>query len=343
VVRDIAGLTAMATEWDALVRSTARPSPFLLNDWVAAWWRHLGTGGTLSVVTAHRAGRLVAAAPLYVRRSRGLRVCRLLGGHESALGDVLAADDDADAAAAVMRRVEDLPFDYLDAFGMPSGSVLVRHAPPGALTTLERVEAPVMLMPDGWDAAYTAKTGSKKRNLHRRRLRQLGELGPLRWDVARTPEEVGAAIGPAFEIHARRWQGRPDGSTFGPPRARVPSAGRRALAADGYVRIVTLHVADRPWPSTTTSQSIARCTCTAWRSTPTWPGSRRSGDVAAHARAGLGRGDRPGRVPGRRRALQARARRRRRADAPGDRHGPEPARTRAPSASPWASSRLGSG
>src|SRR4028118_2257028 len=103
----------MASEWDALVRSTARPSPFLLNDWVAAWWRHLGTGGTLSVVTAHRAGRLVAAAPLYVRRNRGLRVCRLLGGHESALGDVLAADDDADAAAAVMRRVEDLPFDYV--------------------------------------------------------------------------------------------------------------------------------------------------------------------------------------------------------------------------------------
>jgi CelD/BcsL family acetyltransferase involved in cellulose biosynthesis len=130
---------------------------------------------------------------------------------------------------------------------MPEGGPLARLAARQGLTLFRRVEAPVLLMPDGWEAAYAARTPSKKRNLHRRRLRQLAEVGDVTWTTARTPDEVAAELEPAFELHARRWQGRPDGSTFGMDSGRAfHREGARALAAQDAVRILTLRIDGRP-------------------------------------------------------------------------------------------------
>ena len=47
------------------------------------------------------------------------------------------------------------------------GGSRLAGASSGDLLVVPRVEAPVLSMPDGWEAAYTAKCGSKKRNLGR--------------------------------------------------------------------------------------------------------------------------------------------------------------------------------
>ena len=246
-VRDAAAFAALAGEWDELVIAAPRPSPFLLHAWLEEWWRHFGAGAELLVLTARRGDRLVGALPLFVRRRRGLRVARFLGDHESALGDLLLRDPQDEAAGRVLLdalRAE--RFSYADLFGLPEGSALGRVAPRDALTVLPRVEAPVMLMPDGYQAAYTAKTSSKKRNLHKRRLRQLAELGELRFDTARTLEELEPALEEAFAIHERRWEGRPDGSTFGTPAGRAFHRDALArIAADDVPRIVTLRIDGR--------------------------------------------------------------------------------------------------
>lgn len=245
---DPGALDTIAGAWDALVRAAPRPSPFLLHRWVTVWWRHFGRDATLAVVTVRREQTLVGLAPLFIQRQRGLRVCRFLGGHESALADLLIGEGEkAEVADAVLQGVRTLPFHYLDAFGMPEGGVLPGLAGSTPLNLLRRVEAPVLLMPDGWGAAYASRISSKKRNLHRRRLRQLSELGAISWTVARTPDEVASELEHAFEIHARRWEGRPDGSTFGTATGRAfHREGARALAADDIVRIVTLRVDGRP-------------------------------------------------------------------------------------------------
>ncbi|ROZ77078.1 GNAT family N-acetyltransferase [Ramlibacter sp. WS9] len=248
VVSDADGLGALGPNWNRLVLAAKRPSPFLLHEWVTAWWRHFGAGATLAVVTATRGSTMVGVAPMFIRRHRGLRVCRLLGGHESALGDFLVErDDDGSIARALLDRVSRLPFDYLDVFGAPSGGVLSRLAAQGDLTVLPRVDAPVLRMPNGWAAVYDARISSKKRNLHRRRLRQLATLGVVGWTTARTPDEVAAELEHAFEIHALRWQGRPDGSTFGlAERHNFHRDAARALAAQGAARILTLRLDGRP-------------------------------------------------------------------------------------------------
>jgi CelD/BcsL family acetyltransferase involved in cellulose biosynthesis len=72
-------------------------------------------------------------------------------------------------------------------------------------------------------------------------------MGALETHVAATQPELRRALEEAFALHARRWNGRPDGSGFAAP------AGRRfqreavlALAGDGVPRIVVLRLDGRP-------------------------------------------------------------------------------------------------
>src|SRR5438105_2841882 len=187
-----AELAALADGWDELVLAAPRPSPFLLHAWLLEWWREYGEGAELAVHVAHRDGRLVAALPLCTRRRNGLRITEFIGGRASALADLLLADGESEATArALVERAESDRRDLADLFGLPAESRLVAAAPPGRLRLIERIEAPVLDLSGGWEAVYRAKTDSKRRNLHKRRRRQLAEQGrELRVELARSPEEL---------------------------------------------------------------------------------------------------------------------------------------------------------
>ena len=244
-VSDAAGLESLGSEWDDLVRAMPRPSPFMLHGWLVEWWRQFGDGASLAVVTARRHDRLVGVAPMYVRRSHGVRVARFLGGHESALADLLLAPGEAQSTGSdLLAELRRQPFDYADFFGVPEVSALARAGGP---PQMRRIDAPVLDMPDGWDTAYAAKTSAKKRNLHRRRLRQLCEIGDVDFTVGRTKRELEPLLEDAFRLHALRWQGRPDGSSFGTETGqRFHRAALGRLADDGVLRIVLMRVGGQP-------------------------------------------------------------------------------------------------
>jgi CelD/BcsL family acetyltransferase involved in cellulose biosynthesis len=247
LVGSLDGLEALAPAWDALVRAMPRPSPYLLHGMVCEWWRVLAGHRSLAVAVGRRGERVVGIAPLCVTPRRGVRVGEFLGAHESALGDVLLAPGEGPQTTAALLRSLQGSFDLVDLFGLPGGSSLVAGAPAGSLSVLERVEAPVLTMPDGWEAAYAERTSSKTRNTHRRRVRQLGELGAVEWRVALEPDELVLALEDAFRLHELRWEGRPDGSTFGSEEGRrYHRAAVARLAPDGVPRIVTLLVGGRP-------------------------------------------------------------------------------------------------
>lgn len=236
----------LAAEWDVLVRAMPRPSPFLLHTWLVEWWRHFGSGARLAVVIARRDGRLVGGVPLFVRRRGGARVARFLGGHESALADLLLdASEPESTARGLIDQLRGESFDYADLFGVPIASRLAA-ATSGELSFFERVESPVLVMPDGWDAAYAAKTSSKRRALHLRRLRQLRALGDCEFVVGRTQEELEPLLEEAFRLHALRWRGRPDASTFGTKSGQAfHRAALRRFGDEGVMQIVMLRVAGR--------------------------------------------------------------------------------------------------
>lgn len=241
------GLDALAGEWDELVRAMPRPSPFLLHAWISEWWRRYGDGADLAVHVARRDGALVGAVPLFTRRRSGLRTTEFVGSDGSALADMLLADPhDAEVARALADRVREGDHDLLDLFGLPGESRLAPRLGP-ALRLLERVEAPVLDLSPGWPAVYQEKTDSKKRNLHKRRRRQLGKLGRVEVVHARTIDDLEPALEDAFVLHELRWSGRPDGSGFATPTGKeFHRAALRALAELDVARIVTLKLDGRP-------------------------------------------------------------------------------------------------
>jgi CelD/BcsL family acetyltransferase involved in cellulose biosynthesis len=240
-VEDATGFAELADGWDDLVEALPRPTTFLLHAWLEEWWRHLAGDSRMAVVVARRDGRLVGALPLMISRRRGVRTAAFIGGGDSALADLLLADGEPDSTAdALVEALQRLPFDLLDVFGLPADSRLARAAG-SDLALHERVEAPVMLMPDGFDAAYRAKRGSKRRAEHRRRMRRLLESGDTEFTIVRTIEELRPALEEGFRINAIRWEGRPDRSLFSTEaghafhRAVLPR-----LAEMGIARILLL-------------------------------------------------------------------------------------------------------
>jgi CelD/BcsL family acetyltransferase involved in cellulose biosynthesis len=239
-------LSGLAGQWDGLVRASPRPSPFLVHAWLYEWWRHYGEGSELAVHVAFRGSRLVGALPLCVCTHNGLRVTSFVGG-DPGLADVLLADGESLAtAAALARKAEGVEQDLAELSGLPANSRLSAAFGPSALTLIERAEAPVLDLTPGWNEVYESKFSSKQRSHHRRRRRQLSQFGAVSVEVARTAEELSAALEDAFVLHDRRWEGRPDGSGF------TTAVGRRfshavvaALAPLGIPRIVSLKIDGR--------------------------------------------------------------------------------------------------
>lgn len=247
VVRSLEDFALLADDWDALVVAAARPSPFLLHSWLDEWWRHYGGGRELHVHVARRSGRLVAALPLYVERVGGLRLASFVGGETSQFGDVLlAVGEPEETAVAVLDRLgRERAHDFARLHGLSGGSRLQRLR--GDLALVQRVEAPVLDLSDGWDAVYRAKTTSKKRNLHSRRRRQLRSLGVVETRVARTREEIDRVVEETFRIHELRWSGRYDGSRYATLEGRrFHRAVIGRLADQDIARIVTLELDGTP-------------------------------------------------------------------------------------------------
>jgi CelD/BcsL family acetyltransferase involved in cellulose biosynthesis len=237
-------LAPRAEQWDDLVRSAPRPSPFLLHDWIAEWWRHYGRSqDSLRIHVALRGDTLVGALPLCTRRRLGLRVTEFIGGTKAPLADLLLAPgEDGDTAAALADELS-RGSDYIDLSGLRADSRIASVLPQGSLELIERIEAPVLEFGESWEDAYKARVSSKARSERRRHRRRLERLGPVEVLVARSAEELEARLAAASEIHRRRWRGRRETSGFD---SKVGQAFRRAvlarLAPKGLPRLLTISV-----------------------------------------------------------------------------------------------------
>jgi CelD/BcsL family acetyltransferase involved in cellulose biosynthesis len=249
-VRAVTGLDAIAqldVAWDGLVERMPRPSPYLLSSWVNAWFAEPGFESRPHVLVAERDGELVGIAPFALQRRGRVDVAMFAGAHESALGDiVLAPGEPAETARTLLGALPASGADVLDVFGLPAASVLAGAAG-SQLRAIQRVESPVTEMPDGWEDAYKRHTSGNRRNQDRRRERQLGELGKLEFSLATDSETVRQDLADAFELHRLRWQGRPDGSTFGLPAGqRFQRVALPQMADEGRFAMLTMRLDGRP-------------------------------------------------------------------------------------------------
>jgi CelD/BcsL family acetyltransferase involved in cellulose biosynthesis len=240
-------LAALALEWDAIAASAPRPSPYLLHAWCDEWLGGPGADARVAAVTAHRGSQLVGILPTCIVRRFGLRVLVFIGDRESWAADLLLAPGEPGAtASSLVAEIATLPFDVAALTGLPAASLL-DAASSNALRVVERTEAPVLDMPEGWEAAYAAKASSQRRSRDRKRERQLAAAGAFEQCIADTPAEIDRVFGDILKLHELRWGGQRDGSMFGTPEgARSQQAALRRLAADGRAGIVLLRLDGRP-------------------------------------------------------------------------------------------------
>jgi CelD/BcsL family acetyltransferase involved in cellulose biosynthesis len=245
----VVGLSAfegIAAGWDELVAAMPRPSPFLLHDLCATWWSRAGASELPVVAIARRGERLVGALPLEVRSVAGTRIASFPGQHNSALADLLLAPGEPLATGqALLRELHGAPYDIAWLYGLPGDSRLASVVPDLKLS--QRVESPVLEMPEGFDEVLKTRVRGDHRRGRQRHLRQLAEEGAIEFTVARTPDQLARDLPAAFDLMAVRRAGLPDDSGFSTPEGRryYLELARR-LGPRDVIRLLTLRLDGRP-------------------------------------------------------------------------------------------------
>jgi CelD/BcsL family acetyltransferase involved in cellulose biosynthesis len=203
------GFAGLGEDWDDLFGRARAATPFQAYAWVRSWWDAYGVPGSLRLFLVRLDGRLVAAAPLMLRRRGGCPVLTPLGTPFSDFTDVLL--DDALAAEAAARLVEALCAE-------PGWQAL--HFPevrPGGSAGTQlagdwpgrswRVSASLCLeLPATTMEELVRELPSHSRKTVRRRLNQLDRSGLEVGEVA--PADAARAVGDLLRLHAAQWQGR---------------------------------------------------------------------------------------------------------------------------------------
>jgi CelD/BcsL family acetyltransferase involved in cellulose biosynthesis len=240
-LRDTGDLDALRPEWDRLVGASRRPTPFLLYGWVETWLRYHENDAEPAIHLARRGGRLVAALPLVIRRSAGLKLASFVGD-DVAFGDVLLDHGESIETARRLLAHAAESHDFAALHTISAESTLVEAAG-RRLRLVTKVGAPVLDISRGFEHVYHDKTSSHTRRTHNRRRRQLSALGKLEFQLAKTPDELETALKDAFRLHAKRWQGQFDRSTLRTDSDRAFNLeALRALSVDGIARILTLRL-----------------------------------------------------------------------------------------------------
>jgi CelD/BcsL family acetyltransferase involved in cellulose biosynthesis len=247
-IHDIQDFERLGDEWDSLVRATAQPSPYILHGYLLARWRHYAGGGSVVILCVRREGALVAALPLVIKRERMARVAELLCGNFAGADLPLARTEPLSTAEQLLSRARELRFDYLRLWGLAPGACIAAALEAGGETLMEEEQgAPALTIEHSWERTYARSTTSKTRNLHRRRWRQLSEIGSLDVQLASSREELEPALDEARCLHRARWHGRKDDSS-GFATARGSQFQRdvvRLLAPTDTVRIALLRLNGR--------------------------------------------------------------------------------------------------
>ena len=249
----------LAAEWNDLLKACVTDVPFMRYEYLQAWWATRGGGewpqAELALVTAHRDGKLAAAAPLFFTPNHdGRPALLLLGSIEvSDYLDLLvgAADLPEFMAALVPFLIDspDLPawetldfYDLLDS--SPTLAALETAAAQHGLTwALERYKpSPYIDLPGDWDA-YLAGIDKKQRHEIRRKIRRLEEKSglPNRWYFAdcETPETLEANSEDFLRLMAQEG----DKAEFLTPEMRTHMKNViRTAQEGGYLKLAFLEI-----------------------------------------------------------------------------------------------------
>ena len=217
---------AMRDEWNSLLASSRSDCFFLTWEWLATWWKHLGSGFELAIHTVDIDGQLIAIAPFVRRPARPLEG-RLIPTLEF-LGNGFAGSDYLDIM--VRGGYEDVAVPALARFLVEGANALrlsnVLHPDSIAAAVISRLEK------DGWNndrieinvcpyidlqghtwESYLVSLGSETRYNFNRKWKRLNRDFAVEFVMA-TAETVADSLETAIALHADRWSERGGSDAF---------------------------------------------------------------------------------------------------------------------------------
>jgi CelD/BcsL family acetyltransferase involved in cellulose biosynthesis len=223
---DLDALLGEADSWNSLTRGV----PFRDVDWLASWWRHLGSPSTAHVVVARDDdGQLRGILPLY-RRGNGRTLANL--GDGDACSDyvsVLAAEADAVLVARQIgqhllatTRDADLGWDVIELDGVVEGdepiATLVQVLKTGgaAIHAQSRMSTWILPAHESWEH-HLASHGKSRRRKLRALAKRLQDEPALRQRTADSHAEVDQLIDALIELHQRRWTAAGEAGSYADP------------------------------------------------------------------------------------------------------------------------------
>jgi CelD/BcsL family acetyltransferase involved in cellulose biosynthesis len=242
-------------DWNALLAESMTNVPFLRYEYLAAWWRTLGGGewkeASLSLVTAHEAGRLIGIAPLFRTTDRdGCPALMLLGSIEISdyLDMIVRKEDISRFLGGVLDELASQPPDAwsaLDWYNLPDTSptlaVLKEESAKRGWTCVEEIYKPTpsIPLPGDWET-YLSGIDKKQRHEIRRKMRRAEESDQqVRWYIVEDEGQLDSEIDAFLALMASD----PDKAVFltESMRAQMRATAQTAFR-EGYLQLAFMEV-----------------------------------------------------------------------------------------------------
>ncbi len=208
---------ALAVEWRDLLADSSADPLFLSWEWLFTWWRVLGGGRALRVMTVRDDDRLVAVAPLVLRgramrRLQPFEVLEFLGTGAAGsdyLDLIVRSNHEADVLRALHRYLADSRYSLELSHTTGDSSSASRLAQRLAGTGWARVDETVEVCPyialDGhdWDGYLETLSSSHRYNV-RRRFRKLEKDFDARFEHADDESTRRAFLTDLVRLHRMR-------------------------------------------------------------------------------------------------------------------------------------------
>lgn len=240
--------------WRALAARAIEPNGYYLPDWELAVNASAPGRTGAAALSAHDGIRLIGLMPVVpLWRSHKIPLPALVSAHpygtlctppldrdsgEAAAAALMQAARDAGAHALLLREVA------LDGPALRTFQALLRGEGLQARVLRWHLRAALDATREADELLHDALGAKKLKELRRQRHR-LGDHGAVRFDIARTPDEVAAATETFLKLEASGWKGR-RGTALAQVAGDATFIRRatQALSRSGGCEIVTLYAGD---------------------------------------------------------------------------------------------------
>ena len=245
VLDEVEAVEPIVQPWDELAERLGKP--YCSPAWLLAWWRHASPkGARLRIVAVREGDRLVGVAPFYaIPWFAGLWTWSFLGtdttsrieplSEPDSIGEVAVALCQALAAgdpAPARVRLEGIPKDS-------PWPKLLREGVPGWLHNEAEIPAPTVSLVGGTLDDWLSGRSSNFRQQMRRARRKLEKDG-AEFKLAKTPEEIKAAITEFARLHNARWDWRGGSTALTPGTDAMLADVGRDLAESNRFQLLSL-------------------------------------------------------------------------------------------------------